>query len=261
MRTASHHAIFVSAFRYSIPVLLGYTAIGIGFGLVLVNRGYPWWLSLVMGVLMYAGAGQYIAIGLFAAGAGLWETCLVQFVINARHMAYGVSMLNRFRNTGIFRYYLIYALTDETFALLSSLPDPELSESENTGSFPASGADRGRFMFYTALLDQGYWLAGSVIGATAGSFIPFNLEGVGFALTALFIVLMIEQILRVRRAACFSVSAVLAILAVLLLPERVSMLAAMISAIILSAVIEAGKGGDKHRKTPDNGGLNIDASR
>jgi 4-azaleucine resistance transporter AzlC len=257
MRTSRHHAVFISAFRYSIPVLLGYMAIGIGFGLLLTNRGYPWWLSLVMGILMYAGAGQYIAIGLFAAGADLWETCLVQFVINARHMAYGVSMLNRFRNTGIFRYYLIYALSDETFALLSSLPDSGFSQGGKAGAVPAAGRDRGRFMFYTAALDQGYWLAGSVIGAAAGSLIPFNVEGIGFALTALFIVLMIEQILRVKRAAFFSVSAVLAILAVLLLPERVSLLAAMIAAIILSAAIEEGKNRYKRRKIFD-GGSNVE---
>jgi 4-azaleucine resistance transporter AzlC len=257
MRTARHQAVFISAFRYSIPVLLGYTAIGIGFGLLLTDRGYPWWLSLVMGVLMYAGAGQYIALGLFAAGAGLWEVCLVQFVINARHMAYGVSMLNRFRNTGILRYYLIYALSDETFALLSSLPDSGLSEAGKAGNIPPSGKDRGRFMFYTALLDQGYWLAGSVIGAAAGSLIPFNVEGIGFALTALFIVLMIEQILRVKRAACFSVSAVLAILTVLFLPERISLLAAMIAAIILSAAVERGTNRCARKKNLD-GGLNLE---
>ncbi|MDR2246503.1 MAG: AzlC family ABC transporter permease [Treponema sp.] len=257
MRTFSHQAVFVSAFRYSIPVLLGYMAIGIGFGLLLTDRGYPWWLSLVMGILMYAGAGQYIAIGLFAAGAGLGEACLVQFVINARHMAYGVSLFSRFRNTGILRYYLIYALTDETFALLSSLPDPEHSEQGKSANIPADGKDRSRFMFYIALLDQGYWIAGSVIGAAAGSLIPFNIEGIGFALTALFIVLMIEQILRVKKTMYFFVSATLAILAVLFLPERVSLLAAMIAAIILSAAIEKGTNHGTHAKTFD-GGLNVE---
>jgi 4-azaleucine resistance transporter AzlC len=172
-------------------------------------------------------------------------------------MAYGVSMLSRFRNAGILRYYLIYALTDETFALLSSLPDPEHSEPGKHGNIPADGKERSRFMFYTAILDHSYWIAGSVIGAVAGSLIPFNIEGIGFALTALFIVLMIEQILRVKKAMYFSVSAVLAILAVLFLPEKISLLAAMIASIILSAAIEQGKSRSTCTKNFD-GGLNVE---
>jgi 4-azaleucine resistance transporter AzlC len=211
--------VFAAAFRYSVPVLLGYLAIGIAFGLLLVDAGYPWWLAPLMGVLMYAGAGQYIAVGLFAAGAGLWEALLVQLVVNARHMAYGITMLKRFSRTGPFRYYLIYALTDETFALLSSLPEE-----------PPSGgpAERSRLMFWVALLDQSYWVSGSLIGALAGSLLPFSLEGISFSLTALFVVLMIEQILRVRRPGIFAASALASVLAVFLLPARVSLLSAMI---------------------------------
>ena len=114
----SRKKLFLSAFKYSFPVLLGYSTIGIAFGLVLSGAGYPWPLALVMGLWMYAGAGQFIAVGLFAAGSSLWEVCLVQLVVNARHMAYGLSMLKRFSAAGRFRPYLIFSLTDETFALL-----------------------------------------------------------------------------------------------------------------------------------------------
>ncbi|MDR3341492.1 MAG: AzlC family ABC transporter permease [Treponema sp.] len=205
------------ALTYSVPVLLGYLAIGIAFGLLLVDAGYPWWLALVMSLVMYAGAGQFIAVGLFAAGAGLAEAALVQLVVNARHLAYGLSMLKRFNRAGPFKYYLIFALSDETFALLSSLPDRE---------------DRSRFMFLVALLDQGYWVIGTVIGAVAGSLLPFNIEGIGFALTALFVVLMIEQILRVRKARIFIIAALTAILTVFVLPARLSLLSAMVIALI-----------------------------
>ena len=88
---------FLQAFRYSIPVLMGYAASGAAFGLLLVDAGYPAWLAPVMGVVMYAGAGQYIAVGLFAAGTGLFEAFLVQIIVNARHLAYGFTMLERFR--------------------------------------------------------------------------------------------------------------------------------------------------------------------
>ncbi|MDR2109753.1 MAG: AzlC family ABC transporter permease, partial [Spirochaetaceae bacterium] len=193
--------ILTSALRYSIPVLLGYLTIGIAFGLMMADAGYPWWLAPVMSVVMYAGAGQYIGVGLFAAGAGLWEAALVQLVVNARHIAYGLSLFRRINAAGPFKYYLIFSLTDETFALLSSLPE-----------LPAE--NRSRFMFSVALLDHLYWIAGSLIGAVVGALIPFNIEGIGFALTALFIVLMIEQILRIRKekgplpwAALFFISA------------------------------------------------------
>jgi 4-azaleucine resistance transporter AzlC len=212
-----------------------------------------------MSVIMYAGAGQYIAVGLFAAGTTLWEAALVQLVVNARHMAYGLSLLKRFKSAGPCRAYLIYALSDETFALLSSLPE----DGEGgifSGGADGSGKARGRFMFYVALLDQSYWVAGSAIGAAAGSLIPFNFEGIGFALTALFVVLMIEQILRVpaffrtgearkeegvlsrsrtpRRAAPFVISALTAVLAVFILPVRISLFSAMVLSLILVQVFD-----------------------
>jgi 4-azaleucine resistance transporter AzlC len=226
--------LFVNAVKYSFPVLLGYLAIGVAFGLLLVDAGYPWWMSLVMGVVMYAGAGQYIAVGLFAAGAGLWEAALVQLVVNARHTAYGVTMLSRFNTAGPYKWYLIFSLSDETFALLSSLPDEGDQNSHDS-------ATSSRFMFLVALLDQLYWIAGGVTGALLGTFIPFDLQGIGFALTALFVALMIEQILRVKRPGPFIISAVTAVLAVALLPSRLSLLSAM-TVSLAAAQFFAGKG-------------------
>jgi 4-azaleucine resistance transporter AzlC len=228
-----HPAVFIAAFKYSVPVLLGYLAIGLAFGLMLAGEGYPWPLALVMSLVMYAGAGQYIAVGLFASGAGLWEALLVQLVVNARHMAYGISMFKRFKNAGLWKGYLIFALTDETFALLSSLP--ERAEKGEGGISPEK---QGLFMLYVSLLNQGYWVAGSVSGAIAGSLLPVNTEGIGFALTALFVVLMIEQMLRVRRPGIFIISALAAVLAAVFLPARFSLLSAMALALALSALAE-----------------------
>ena len=226
----------LKALRYSFPVLLGYLAIGSAFGFLMTDSGYPWWLTLVMSLTMYAGAGQYIAVGLFAAGTTLWEAVLVQLVVNARHIAYGLSMMNRFRDAGIFRLYLIFGMTDETFALLSALPE---SRSLPEGSMPelAHPKDRARFMFLVTLLNHSYWVAGGVIGALAGAIMPFSTEGIGFALTALFIVLMIEQIRRVRKPLVFIVSGAAAVLGVLFLPARVSLLAAMAVALAIGACL------------------------
>ena len=221
----------LSAFRYSIPVLLGYSTIGIAFGLLVSGTGYPWYLALVMSLWMYAGAGQFIAVGLFAAGTSLWEVCLIQLVVNARHIAYGLSMFKRFRDSGSFKPYLIFSLTDETFALLSSLPEKE-------GPYADDGEKRQLFMFYVAILNQCYWVTGSVIGALAGTLIPFDLQGIGFALTALFVVLMIEQIKMVKKPGVFIISAASALLGVFLLPGRISLLAALALALLISIFVE-----------------------
>ena len=220
----SRRAVFLAAFRYSIPVLLGYLAIGVAFGLMISGAGYPWWLALFMSLWMYAGAGQYIAAGLFVAGTSLWEACLVQLVVNARHIAYGLSMLKRFEISGAFKPYQIFSLTDETFALLSSLPEtPEHGEEE-----------RRLLMFYIAVLDQSYWVGGSVIGAVAGHLIPYDMKGIGFALTALFVVLLIEQIRLIKKPAVFILSGFAALLGVFLFPGRISLLASLALALVLS---------------------------
>jgi 4-azaleucine resistance transporter AzlC len=175
--------LFLKAFKTSVPVLTGYIAIGIAFGLLVADTGYPFWLSPLMGVITFTGAGQFMAIGLFAGGVGLFELLLVELALAVRHVAYGFSLYSRFAGTGILKPYLIYALSDETFALLAAAQ--------------LDGMDtktRARYLFYITALDQSYWVAGSLIGAVAGTLIPISMEGVSFSLTALFIVLAIEQI-------------------------------------------------------------------
>jgi 4-azaleucine resistance transporter AzlC len=148
---------------------------------------------------------------------------LAELVLNARHLAYGISLFKRFNAAGRFKWYTIYALSDETFALLSSLPE---TPTEGRG-------ERNRLMFLVALLDHFYWVTGSLIGAVAGMLIPFDMEGIGFSLTALFIVLMVEQMFRVRKPLPFIISAAAAVLAVVFLPSRFSILSALAVSIIL----------------------------
>jgi len=230
----SRRAVFIDALKYSIPVLLGYVTLGAAFGLMVSQTGYPWWLALVMSGWIFAGAGQFIALGLFAAGTTLWQACLIQFVVNIRHAAYGLSMLKRFRGAGAFKPYLIFALSDETFALLSSLPET----SDASPDDPDGERKRRLFMVYLSGLDQSYWLLGTVIGAVAGTIIPFEMKGVSFALTALFVVLMIEQIKKVKKPGVFIVSAAAALLGVFLLPGSLSILAALALAFLLVIIIE-----------------------
>ena len=239
---AGFRAVFSAAFTYSIPVLLGYLAIGVAFGLLLQQAGYPWYLALVMSIFMYGGSAQYIAVGLFAAGSPLWEAVLVQLVVNARHIAYGITMLKRYNAAGKYKGYLIFALTDETFALLSGGIDTK-----------AAPAERGRFMFFVSALDHFYWTAGSLIGALGGGLLPFKIEGIGFALTALFVVLMIEQIFACKKPAPFIIAAVLAVVCVIILPSRVSLLSALALSLAFVQLVTGYRGktrGAPQKKQP-----------
>lgn len=176
---------FLKIFKLTLPVFFGYLAIGIPFGLMLVKAGYPWWLSPLMCLTMYAGAGQYIAIGLFASGASLGAIVLAELMLNIRHIVYGLSLIEKFKGVGKIKPYLIFALTDETYALMTCTPLPK-------------NISPGKFYGTIAILDQSYWILGGLIGAIAGSFIPFDFAGVDFALTALFAVLLIEQLRSTR---------------------------------------------------------------
>lgn len=172
--------LFVTALKTTVPVFLGYIPLGMAFGLLLDNAGYPWIYAFIMSAFIYAGAGQFVAVALLAAGAGITEFAVATLLLNLRHSFYGLSLLSKFSDVGKVKPYLIFALTDETYALLT------------TTEVPKSGS-KARFYFYIAALDHLYWIAGSVLGAGLGSMLSINLEGLDFVLAALFVVLTIEQ--------------------------------------------------------------------
>ncbi|MCH5149108.1 MAG: AzlC family ABC transporter permease [Spirochaetales bacterium] len=212
---------FKAAFRCTVPVMLGYLAIGTAFGLLAVNAGYSWLIALLMSIIIYAGAGQYIAVSMFAQNADFAEIALVTLLVNARHMVYGLSLLDKFRSTKPITPYLIFALTDETYSLLTTVTVPD-------------DVNKRDFYFYISMLDHFYWIAGSVIGAWFASiFISFDCTGLSFALTALFMVLLIEQWKQCRSKLPFIIAAIVSVL-VLIFISRENML---IFSILISIVV------------------------
>lgn len=169
-----------AAFPYTVPVLMGYLAIGTVFGWMLSAVGYDALWAFFMSVTIYAGSGQYLGVELLSKLAPLADVAFLTFVLNFRHLVYGLSLLEKLRGMGLRKLYMIHALTDETYALLSGVEAPE-------------GVDEKQFYFSIAFLDHLYWIAGSVIGAVAGSLITINTQGIDFAMTALFIVIAVEQ--------------------------------------------------------------------
>lgn len=169
-----------TAFFDTIPVMTGYLFLGIGFGIIMQQNGFGLGWAVTMSVFIYAGSMQYVGVGLLTGGAGLVTAALATLLVNARHLFYGISMINAYKGTGKKKPYLIFALTDETYSLVSREQLPQR-------------VDRNSYFFLVSLFDQCYWVAGTVLGSMAGSLIPMNFEGIDFALTALFVTIFVEQ--------------------------------------------------------------------
>ena len=169
-----------TAFLASVPVMAGYVVLGTGFGILLSSKGYgPLW-SLAMSLFIYAGSMQYLAVDLLTGGATLITAALTTLMVNARHLFYGISMIDKYKDTGKYKPYLIFALTDETYSL-------------NCGALPEGVTDAPTYYFLVSLFNHSYWIAGSLLGGLLGYVIPFNTEGIDFALTALFVTVFVEQ--------------------------------------------------------------------
>ena len=169
------------SFIATIPVLAGYVFLGIAFGLVMNFKGFGVLWVLAMSVFIYAGSMQFVAVDLISGGAvPLITVVLTTIMVNARHIFYGISMIDRYKNTGWRKPYLIFALTDETYSLVCQNYDGERSDEHD-------------YYFCVSLLDQIYWVSGSVIGVLLGEFLPFTIIGIDFALTALFVTVFCDQ--------------------------------------------------------------------
>lgn len=168
------------AFKRSLPVMAGYLVLGMGFGILLEAKGYSVVWAFVMSVFIFAGSMQYVAVDLLAGGASLISTALMTLMVNARHLFYGISMIDRYKDMGAKKPYLVFALTDETYSLVCSGDVPE-------------GVDQKKYFFWVSLMNQSYWVIGSTAGALIGSLLVFNTAGIDFSMTALFIVVFVEQ--------------------------------------------------------------------
>ena len=197
---------FKKAFPYTIPVLTGYLFIGIAFGVMYAEKGYSFLWAILMSVMVYAGSGQYLAVNFFVPGISFFQVIFLTFMVNVRHVFYGISLLERSNKMGKSRWYMIFGLTDETYSLLCTTKVPE-------------GVNESKFLFAISILDHSYWVLGSAIGAIAGTLLPISSEGIDFAMTALFVVIFIEQWMERRNR----------------IPELIGVAVAMISLLIFGA--------------------------
>ena len=221
---------FFSIFKMTIPVLMGYIPLGMAFGLLLSQLLIPWYYAFYMSVFIFAGSGQFLALGMFATQASILEIAIAIFLLNLRHTFYGLSMISTFKKFSWKKHYLIFGLTDETFALLKT-NDVKEEEQEKV------------YLIITAL-NQSYWIIGSILGAALGNIVPFNYQGIEFSLTALFVVLSIELYNKSKQHKPFLIAVAIGFVGMLALPSDkmliISLSFAAIVLILFKKVLEDG---------------------
>lgn len=174
---------FQAAFPYTIPILTGFLFLGITYGIYMRVSGFSFWYPMVMSLTIFAGSVEFVAANLLLGAFNPLQALALTLMINARHLFYGISMLDKYKNTGWKKFYLIFGMCDESFSI------------NYTANIPAD-VDRGWFMFFVTLLNHCYWVVGATLGGLFGAMIPFNTEGLEFVLPAMFVVIFMDQWLK-----------------------------------------------------------------
>ncbi|MBR6743072.1 MAG: AzlC family ABC transporter permease [Clostridia bacterium] len=171
---------FKTVILNTLPVMTGYLVLGFGFGVLMSDKGIGIFWSFLASLIIYAGSMQFVLVNLITSGAGLIATAVTTLMVNARHLFYGISMVDKYKKTGRKKPYLMFALTDETYSLVC------------TGDTP-SGINTHKYQFFVSLFNHIYWVTGSLLGATFGQVIALNTKGIDFCMTALFVTIFVEQ--------------------------------------------------------------------
>ncbi len=177
---------FSAAFPRTIPILAGFLFLGISYGLYTTAAGFAFWYPILMAVAIFGGSLEFVAVEMMLGVFAPVQTFVMALMIQARHLFYGISMLEKYKGTGWKKIYLIYGMCDESFSINCSADIPE-------------DVDKGWFMFFVTLLNQLYWVAGTAVGAVLGSLITFDLDGLEFVMTAMFVVIFLDQWLKEKK--------------------------------------------------------------
>ena len=213
-----------TVFMDTVPVLTGYLFLGMGFGILLAEqtgKGIGW--ALGMSVFMLAGSGQYLCVSLMAKGASLLSAAVAMFLVNARHIFYGISLLDTYKGVGKKKPYMIFGLTDETYSLV-------------TQNEPPQGMSRPTYCFLVTLLDHMYWILGCVLGNVAGHLVPISFEGVEFVLTALFVTMFVDQWLSQKNHLPALIGAGSTVVALLIFGKEIFLIPSMVLIAVLLTV-------------------------
>ena len=179
-RSGERKRAFLAAFPYTIPIFAGFWFLGLAYGIYMNVSGFSFLYPMIMSLTIFAGSVEFITVGLLLGAFHPLQALAMTLMVNARHLFYGISMLDRYRNTGWKKWYLIFGMCDESFSI------------HYTAEIPAA-VDRGWFLFFVTLLNHIYWFSGATLGGLFGSMIQFDPTGIEFVMTAMFVVIFMEQ--------------------------------------------------------------------
>ena len=202
MPRKSFPAALKAAFPHTVPILTGYLAVGLAYGLLMASKGYNFLWSGFVSAFAFCGSMQYVAITLLTTAFDPLSAFFLSLMVNARHLFFALALLPKYRGLGKLRYFLIYTLSDENFSLSSTVEPPE-------------GVDTGKFYLSISLLNWSYWIMASMLGGVLGGVLPFDISGMDFALTALFVVLFLEQLRQKQRRLPGAIGVACAVVALL----------------------------------------------
>lgn len=177
---------FRSAFPHTIPILAGFLFLGIAYGIYMNVSGFSFWYPMIMSLTIFGGSLEFVAVSLLLSSFAPVQTLIMAFMLQARHIFYGISMLERFKGMGWKKFYLIFGLCDESFSINYTAEIPE-------------DIDKGWFMFFVTLLNHFYWVLGATLGGLLGSLLHFDTEGIDFVMTAMFVVIFLDQLLKEKK--------------------------------------------------------------
>lgn len=179
---------FKAALPYTLPICAGFSFLGLAYGIYMNSMGFSFVYPMLMSLTIFAGSMEFVAASLMLIGFDPLNAFFLALMVNARHLFYGVSMIDKYRGTGKKKFYLIFGMCDESFCI-------------NCTAQPPEGVDRGWFMFFVTLLNHAYWFLGATAGGLLGSLITISTEGIEFVLVALFVVIFLDQWLKHKRHA------------------------------------------------------------
>ncbi len=177
---------FLAAFPKTIPIMMGFLFLGMSYGIYMKVSGFSFVYPLCMSLVIFGGSLEFVAVTMLLGAFAPLQTFLVALMIQARHLFYGIALLEKYRSTGFKKLYLIFGMCDESFSINCSAEVPE-------------GVDKGWFYFFVTLLNQSYWVFGATAGGLLGSFIRFDTKGLEFVMTAMFVVIFLEQWLKEKK--------------------------------------------------------------
>ncbi len=215
--------ILKKSFKASIPVMAGYLVLGSGFGILMVSNGFKSIWAIFMSVFIYAGSMQFLAVNLIASGASLVSAGLTALMVNARHLFYGITMSQKYNNSGKLKPYMIFSLTDETYSIVCSTHD---NKNDNI------------FSFYVSLFNHIYWVSGTIIGCIIGNLFIFNTMGIDFALTALFVTVFCEQWLTQKNHAYALTGVLVSVLCLVIFKSEGFLIPSMIGIIAVLTILK-----------------------